>query len=270
MRLICPNCDARYEVPDSVMPPEGRDVQCSNCDQMWFQEHPDHPLEDLDAAPEDDFKISPPEIPSSGTGEDASDRPARRALDPAVAEVLRAEAELEAKARQQERGPIESQPELGLPEGGGDAARRAAHARAAVEAVEAVEAAQKAQSQKAPVPKGLVPQGSRRDLLPDIEEINSTLRAKGSRALNGEAEALSQGRHQEKRNARRGFLLALFLVALCLSAYVYAPQISARVPEAAAPLDGYVAAIDIGRAWLDDQVATLNAWLNQFTAQGVQ
>ncbi|MDC0135779.1 zinc-ribbon domain-containing protein, partial [Sulfitobacter sp.] len=31
MRLICPNCDAQYEVPDDVMPVAGRDVQCSNC-----------------------------------------------------------------------------------------------------------------------------------------------------------------------------------------------------------------------------------------------
>ncbi|MEM9855677.1 MAG: zinc-ribbon domain-containing protein, partial [Pseudomonadota bacterium] len=36
MRLQCPNCDATYEVPDSVIPPEGRDVQCSNCGTAWF------------------------------------------------------------------------------------------------------------------------------------------------------------------------------------------------------------------------------------------
>ena len=41
MRLICPNCSAQYEIPDDVMPPEGREVQCSNCGQMWFQDHPD-------------------------------------------------------------------------------------------------------------------------------------------------------------------------------------------------------------------------------------
>ncbi|MDG1102854.1 MAG: zinc-ribbon domain-containing protein, partial [Ascidiaceihabitans sp.] len=40
MRLICPNCDAQYEVPTEVVPTEGRDVQCSNCGQTWFQHHP--------------------------------------------------------------------------------------------------------------------------------------------------------------------------------------------------------------------------------------
>ncbi|MGB5871974.1 MAG: zinc-ribbon domain-containing protein, partial [Albidovulum sp.] len=38
MRLICPNCDAQYEVEDAVIPDEGRDVQCSNCGTTWFQD----------------------------------------------------------------------------------------------------------------------------------------------------------------------------------------------------------------------------------------
>ena len=41
MRLICPNCSAQYEVPADVIPAEGRDVQCSNCQETWFQTHPD-------------------------------------------------------------------------------------------------------------------------------------------------------------------------------------------------------------------------------------
>lgn len=36
MRLICPNCDAQYEVDASAIPESGRDVQCSNCGNMWF------------------------------------------------------------------------------------------------------------------------------------------------------------------------------------------------------------------------------------------
>lgn len=38
MRLTCPNCDAQYEVDAALIPPAGRDVQCSNCGQTWFQE----------------------------------------------------------------------------------------------------------------------------------------------------------------------------------------------------------------------------------------
>ena len=37
MLLACPNCDARYEVPNDAIPENGRDVQCSNCGHAWFQ-----------------------------------------------------------------------------------------------------------------------------------------------------------------------------------------------------------------------------------------
>ena len=41
MRLVCPNCDAKYEVPDDAIPDGGRDVQCSACGHGWFQLPPD-------------------------------------------------------------------------------------------------------------------------------------------------------------------------------------------------------------------------------------
>lgn len=41
MRLMCPNCDAEYEVDASAIPESGRDVQCSNCGHAWFQQHPE-------------------------------------------------------------------------------------------------------------------------------------------------------------------------------------------------------------------------------------
>lgn len=37
MRLVCPSCAAEYEVDDTAIPPEGRDVQCSNCGHTWLQ-----------------------------------------------------------------------------------------------------------------------------------------------------------------------------------------------------------------------------------------
>ncbi len=49
MRLTCPNCGAQYEVPDEVIPDEGRDVQCSNCGDTWYQAHPEFPELALEA-----------------------------------------------------------------------------------------------------------------------------------------------------------------------------------------------------------------------------
>lgn len=59
MRLVCPNCQAEYDVDDGAIPPAGRDVQCSACGHIWLQApaggwpEPDAgpPPEDAPAAP---------------------------------------------------------------------------------------------------------------------------------------------------------------------------------------------------------------------------
>ncbi|MFX0542187.1 zinc-ribbon domain-containing protein [Roseovarius sp. S4756] len=55
MRLTCPNCGAQYEVPDEVIPESGRDVQCSNCGDTWFQPHRDQ----VEAEARDDGTSAP-------------------------------------------------------------------------------------------------------------------------------------------------------------------------------------------------------------------
>lgn len=37
MRLICPECDARYEVDAALIPAQGREVECANCGHRWHQ-----------------------------------------------------------------------------------------------------------------------------------------------------------------------------------------------------------------------------------------
>ncbi len=37
MRLVCPNCSAQYEIDGSMIPADGRDVQCSNCGHTWYE-----------------------------------------------------------------------------------------------------------------------------------------------------------------------------------------------------------------------------------------
>lgn len=38
MQLICPNCVAQYEIDESNIPAEGRDVECASCGHHWFQD----------------------------------------------------------------------------------------------------------------------------------------------------------------------------------------------------------------------------------------
>lgn len=35
MLVTCPECGAKYEIEDSLIPPSGRKVQCSACDHVW-------------------------------------------------------------------------------------------------------------------------------------------------------------------------------------------------------------------------------------------
>ena len=78
MRLTCPNCGAQYEVPDEVIPDDGRDVQCSNCGDTWFQAHPDNtdtsPERKNVAAQDQDTQHQPPE-PTAETPPDVPEQP---------------------------------------------------------------------------------------------------------------------------------------------------------------------------------------------------
>lgn len=284
MRLICPNCDAQYEVPDDVMPPEGRDVQCSNCGNTWYQGHPDEvmaaeavadmePQEDEEfvnfdtpepepVVEEDDDDDARDTFEESPTPKPSEDRPmpTRRELDPAVADVLRAEAELEEQARRNEMGSMESQPELGLSEGSDDADKRAREARERMAKMRGETPAVASETtQDASTSADL---GSRRSLLPDIEEINSTLRSNSDRSPTNDPGQTAQIEVQEQRSSRRGFVFAVALVSVLALAYSFAPQIANAVPQLESAMTTYVIMIDTWRDWLDAQVTNMLSWLD--------
>lgn len=255
MRLICPNCDAQYEVPDEVIPPEGRDVQCSNCGHTWYQAHPDHPelAETLQAPPpEGDF-------PHEEDGS-AADRPApaRREIDPAISGILREEAEREARLRAQEeqRQPPESRPDPGVDAGDGMDERRRREARARMARIRGEDPA-----------GGGDEAGSRRALLPDIEEFNSSLRPGGEHApgtpgteigpfLREGEEAFAP---ETRRNGSflRGFAVALAIAAVLAIVHARSESISAAVPALDPVLSAYAGLVDQARVWLEDQANAL-------------
>ncbi|MBR9650931.1 zinc-ribbon domain-containing protein [Thalassovita aquimarina] len=280
MRLICPNCGAQYEVPDSVIPETGRDVQCSNCGHTWFQHHPD----DAAAAPDD---LELPETDLAGTDaqgmppepdhehetapepEPAAEAPQRRQLDPSIAEVLREEAEREARAREAERGAgLESQPDLGLAEPEDESSRRARQARERMARMKGEPEVAAPETQAEPGDEA----ASRRDLLPDIDEINSSLRAASDRRPAeaddydtpvGTPELIAK----KGSGFRNGFLLALLIAAAFWALYVYADPIAAKVPALKPVLGSYVAVIDQARGALDAQVKALLIKLDAMGAE---
>jgi predicted Zn finger-like uncharacterized protein len=248
MRLICPNCDAEYEVDAALIPDSGRDVQCSNCGHSWFQVSPE-----VEAAAEaEEALFAPAATPAASAatatdmGEDEGADPEQggpeppfagtRRLDESVLSVLREEAEREALARQAEAEPLETQGDLGLeaPSHAPTVPTRIARLRAEAEP---------AGGEATASPRG----PARRELLPEIDQINASLRPQHERRA-GEAAAVAEtmgpGAADERRGFRRGFLTSLIVVALAAALYLLAPRIAASLPALSEPLTRYVQLID--------------------------
>ena len=301
MRLICPNCDAEYQVDDAAIPEAGRDVQCSNCGHAWFQLHANAELsreaeEDVFGSAPDTAEIPTP-APPTVTGVTQEAAPAiisapeiiapeisapeisapevaapaaisRQTLAESVLSVLREEADRETAVRRDEgpalrpmddTSPLETQTEFGLddttpPSGASAAARHIAR-------LKGVEPEQPA----LPEPKS----AARRDLLPDIEEINSTLRATSDRAQAqmDDVEALPNLRPR-RRGFRSGFVLVMIIAVALAMTYIMAPRIIAQMPGAAPPMRAYVAAVDSGRLWLDGLMKSASGSLRSFSGDG--
>ncbi len=320
MRLTCPNCGAQYEVPDEVIPETGRDVQCSNCGDTWFQNHPsqqadeagdtadaphpgwdspdeeaaedatpeveasddvpdepsepeDEPVAEVDSPVEaddtDDNEMAAPEEPSEDTeepGEDHEDEapaeeppemPTRRGLDPAIADVLREEAAREEEARAAEGGGLETQPDLGLDGQADEDEQRSQQARSRMARMRGLSEDSMDEAEDNEPDPGLI---SRRNLLPDIDEINSSLDSESVRAEAEQAGAeAAAGGAAGKSGFGTGFRRVVLLVLILVVLYILAPTLSENVPALAGVLKPYVDTVNAGRIWLNDWIGTMVA-----------
>jgi predicted Zn finger-like uncharacterized protein len=210
----------------------------------------------------------------------------RRTVTPAIAGILRAEAEREranraAEARatpeRQEEFPLDA-PEAAAATGGGSVTKAASgdggaadDLAAAIKKIVSEETTRivrdapperpaatldvPAASVRAvdPPPAATEQLGtvSRRDRLPDIEEISSTL----------SPVAAMQARYAKPAPRRRsgigfrlGFGLVLWLATVLAMVYIYAPRIVAEYPQTEPYIRPYVDAVDESRLWLDLQL----------------
>ncbi|MDJ0825442.1 MAG: zinc-ribbon domain-containing protein [Rhodobacter sp.] len=257
MRLICPNCGAQYEVDDDVIPEAGRDVQCSNCGHTWFQ-RPAH----MDADLADELDQPPPVEDAAMPEPGDAPAPEPRELDPEVAGVLREEAERETAARKADAEGLETQPDLGLEDADAVAAQRSAAARARMARLRGLDDDTDAAPAAAPA-------GSRRELLPDIDEINSTLRASEDReegAPAGVVVAEEAAAVRRRGGFRTGFLLIAIVAAVAVAVYSFAPQIVEQVPQAEPYLATYVDWANTLRDQINTGVETSVAKINELIA----
>jgi predicted Zn finger-like uncharacterized protein len=307
MRLICPNCGAQYEVSDDVIPEAGRDVQCSNCGQTWFQDASQADPELLDD--QDDMVTVEPDIwedpaanpPQDTSYEDDQDTsydglsgndwleddegslpktagfadkfddelggdfggdfddtaipdiieettaptiPPQREMDPEVASILREEADREAQARAADGSGLETQGDLGLVEADPVITKREAEMRERMADIQGIPNAD--------------PDGPRRALLPDIEEINSSLSAR-SPEIETAAHDPYEYEIENRRGFRYGFFLTASLVIFTILVYAYGPQIVEQVPVSGGVIAEFTTYIDKSRVWLDGAVQSFIA-----------
>ena len=171
----------------------------------------------------------------------------RRPADAAALNILREEAEREmSQRRAQPSENLETQTDLGLENiRNRKTPSRALRARMAHLGEEMPEdpASDEAPEQEAPSPHKtrLISQPMdtddgyeepRRDLLPDIEEINSTLRTSAREPEQMEA--------QRRSGFRVGFLLILFLTVAAIFTYSQAPAIARALPESEPTLTAFL------------------------------
>jgi len=280
MRLICPNCGAQYEVSDDVIPETGRDVQCSNCGQTWFQNRaePDPELQEADdieivepedwgRPPEEDYDDEAAHSDQDTSFDDASDGvwidddviasgsgdaqtpnefettttptvPPHREMDPEVASILREEADLETQARAADTSSLETQGDLGLIEADPAVTKREAEIRERMADIQGLPHAD--------------PDGPRRELLPDIEEINSSLSDRTPEATASEADI--DYAVQNRRGFRFGFTLVAGIVLFTILVYAYGPQIVEKIPQAGGMISELTTYVDKSRIWFDEIV----------------
>ena len=85
LTLTCPECRAQFEIPEELIPPNGRKVQCSACKNIWFQEK---------VRQDDNAELQRVDI---------QEDPPRKKIDPSVIKILQTEAKREQNNRQAQR-----------------------------------------------------------------------------------------------------------------------------------------------------------------------
>jgi predicted RND superfamily exporter protein len=109
--------------------------------------------------------------------------------------------------------------------------------------------------------------GSRRGVLPDIDEINSTLRKDSERRKTATEVAASREATQQKSGFGLGFLVVILLAVVLIALYVFAPQLAEALPPVAPALDAYVDAVNAARLWLDGQMRHLMEMLDGMASE---
>ncbi len=230
--------DVEDDAPSSPVPemPAGDDALEERTEPSPAAVAQDEEDEDWDWPETPAPKVNVPEAASPAT-----DRP-RRPADLAALEILKEEADRELARREEEAAaPIESQPDLALEDPRDrNTPSRALRARMARLRGEDEEEEEEddgdAETSDEPPEEDDAYREPRKDLLPDIEEINSSLRPAGL----ARSERSEEEEAEHRRGFRIGFIGVVAIVVVMIIAYTQAPAIASVFPSSEAALIGYV------------------------------
>jgi len=251
MRLICPNCDAEYNVADDAIPQDGRDVQCSSCDTTWFQTRKSRilsrevsrilttPIPSVVKSQSRD--VSAYDTPQSKNGntegpqhEPVTDKPRHRQIDPSVANILRKEA-----ARSQGVADYSASKPTLRRESNPDVV---AQTRKRIAQITEVEGGTPAGISRTGANVAVSSTNPR--AVPDINEINAALRGRAEASNEGGLTELERHEAVRRRGFRRGFFIVLILIAVTITPYILSEEITQNMPELSGYMATYVAVID--------------------------
>ncbi len=288
MRLICPKCDAQYNVADDAIPKGGRDVQCSTCGHTWFQTEMSRvlsrPVSRVLSRPIPTAVKSEAREPVAATSRDVganvvphhykeksqTHQPKHRPVDPNIANILREEA---AREHKNVPGPYKAA-ETKRPERKQADPVKIEATRARIAEMANLEMGNRGDSRPskaaaaaaAGAAAGVATANPRS--VPGINEINAVLR---EREQNAGAEITEAERVEAMRRQgfRRGFFLVLGLFAVIVTPYVLAGQIIENIPQSRETMTQYVAIMDQLRSSMNVTISgiveSVRALIGQFT-----
>ncbi len=259
MRIVCPNCNAQYEIDPALLPPEGREVQCSGCGTVWFQKPgettpiaaasqpelsaaPDkaaqpaaEPTPEPDTPPEPDApeptEMAAPQSPPPVTS-------APKPVDEKVLGILREEAAFETRQRERDRSVLESQPELGIL---GAAPWPSTATPGKMDASDSSTQHSDTLLKETP--------GTNAPAFPDIDDISATLEPIGrgrkfSATASDSASPTENNAESAQSNFLRGLIWPIVVAAVLMALYLAAPALSRTIPAITPALAGYVMLVD--------------------------
>lgn len=256
MRLVCPSCGSQYDVDVSLFPEEGREVQCSSCDNTWVQ-YPVKPEESQPLRLDTAAATEPVEGVSETVTAAASPRPSDRLSEEERAS-LRAAVEEEIAVRDKvdtRRHEPEEEDEL-------DESTILASLREQIALEgEDFDDGKAAKSQRRNLKAAAEAVGiSVSDDEEQEKPTSRTQRTEGPKdpARTKLAEALKEyeeERRERRKTGRIGFAVALVLCAVGLVAYLQKDAITNAYPQAGPFLESFAGLVDQGRDAVEDVYA---------------